>query len=330
MRCAMVASGTRYASAICRVVSPPTARSVSATAEAGVSDGWAHRKYSCRVSSESGPCREQAPAPPRPVLPAPAGRPPTARRRDAAARRRSPASLGGPPEASWARSGSPRPEHPGRHPPPPRSRRRDDGGCRSRRGPAPAAALRSLDRRRLIGPERTQLEPLLNRLAACPGGSRQLSGELEGPLVGVDVDGHPARDQVLEIGGGSGRHRRLARTVGAHERALGGQSLGVDVLSGLLQPVSEFLHVADMGVELLRVHGRFVGSGGSAPVLLEKQVLGHRSLLRVMRSIMTACTPRTEPLLRSRHPTPASRIHSHPCSARWLTPAGSAGAAAPR
>src|SRR5690625_4092931 len=96
MRCAMVASGTRYASAICRVVSPPTARSVSATAEAGVSDGWAHRKYSCRVSSESGPCREQAPAPPRPVLPAPAGRPPTARRRDAAARRRSPASLGVP------------------------------------------------------------------------------------------------------------------------------------------------------------------------------------------------------------------------------------------
>ena len=51
MRCAIVDSGTRYASAICRVVSPPTARSVSATADAGVSVGWAHRKYSCRVSS---------------------------------------------------------------------------------------------------------------------------------------------------------------------------------------------------------------------------------------------------------------------------------------
>jgi hypothetical protein len=35
IRWAIVASGTRYASAICRVVSPPTARSVSATADAG-------------------------------------------------------------------------------------------------------------------------------------------------------------------------------------------------------------------------------------------------------------------------------------------------------
>src|SRR4051812_33630685 len=41
MRCAMVASGTRYASAIWRVVSPPTARRVSATADDGVRDGWA-------------------------------------------------------------------------------------------------------------------------------------------------------------------------------------------------------------------------------------------------------------------------------------------------
>ena len=44
MRCAIVASGTRYAWAIWRVVSPPTARRVSATADDGVSDGWAHRK----------------------------------------------------------------------------------------------------------------------------------------------------------------------------------------------------------------------------------------------------------------------------------------------
>ena len=39
IRCAMVASGTRYASAICRVVRPPTARSVNATADAGLSAG---------------------------------------------------------------------------------------------------------------------------------------------------------------------------------------------------------------------------------------------------------------------------------------------------
>src|SRR5699024_1274347 len=128
---------------------------------------------------------------------------------------------------------------------------------------------------------------------------------------------------------GSVGHRRFARTVGAHERALGGQRLGVDVLPGLLQPVSEFLHVADMGVELLRVHRRFVGSGGSAPVMLEKQVFGYRSVLRVMWSFMSACTPWTVLLLGSRHPTAASRVRSHPCSVCCLTPAGSAGSAVP-
>jgi hypothetical protein len=39
MRCPMVASGTRKAFAISAVVSPPTARKVSAIAEAGVSAG---------------------------------------------------------------------------------------------------------------------------------------------------------------------------------------------------------------------------------------------------------------------------------------------------
>ena len=44
IRCAMVASGTRKALAISAVVRPPTARSVSAMAEAGVSAGWQHMK----------------------------------------------------------------------------------------------------------------------------------------------------------------------------------------------------------------------------------------------------------------------------------------------
>ena len=41
MRCAMVASGTRYARAISAVVSPPTARRVSAICAAAVSCGMA-------------------------------------------------------------------------------------------------------------------------------------------------------------------------------------------------------------------------------------------------------------------------------------------------
>src|SRR5437667_8504394 len=48
MRCAMVASGTRNAFAISAVVNPPTARSVSAIAEAGVRAGWQHMNSSSR------------------------------------------------------------------------------------------------------------------------------------------------------------------------------------------------------------------------------------------------------------------------------------------
>ena len=51
MRCAIVASGTRNAAAISAVVSPPTARSVSASCDGGESDGWQHRNSSVSVSS---------------------------------------------------------------------------------------------------------------------------------------------------------------------------------------------------------------------------------------------------------------------------------------
>ena len=44
IRCAIVASGTRNALAISAVVRPPTARSVSAIADGGVSAGWQHMK----------------------------------------------------------------------------------------------------------------------------------------------------------------------------------------------------------------------------------------------------------------------------------------------
>src|SRR5580692_2526276 len=53
IRCAIVASGTRNALAISAVVSPPTARSVSAIAEDKVNAGWQHMKRRTSVSSSS-------------------------------------------------------------------------------------------------------------------------------------------------------------------------------------------------------------------------------------------------------------------------------------
>ena len=53
MRCAIVASSTMNALAISAVVSPPTARSVRAIAEAGVSAGWQHMNSTVNVSSSS-------------------------------------------------------------------------------------------------------------------------------------------------------------------------------------------------------------------------------------------------------------------------------------
>ena len=53
IRCAIVASGTRNARAISAVVRPPTARSVSAIADAGDSAGWQHMNSRSSVSSRS-------------------------------------------------------------------------------------------------------------------------------------------------------------------------------------------------------------------------------------------------------------------------------------
>jgi hypothetical protein len=50
MRWAIVASGTRNACAISAVVRPPTARNVSAIAEARVNAGWQHMKGRTRSS----------------------------------------------------------------------------------------------------------------------------------------------------------------------------------------------------------------------------------------------------------------------------------------
>ena len=53
IRWAMVASGTRKARAISAVFRPPTARRVSAMADAGVSAGWQHMNSRMSVSSPS-------------------------------------------------------------------------------------------------------------------------------------------------------------------------------------------------------------------------------------------------------------------------------------
>ena len=53
IRCAIVASGTRNAFAISAVVRPPTARSVSAIADADDSAGWQHMNSRTSVSSGS-------------------------------------------------------------------------------------------------------------------------------------------------------------------------------------------------------------------------------------------------------------------------------------
>jgi hypothetical protein len=51
IRCAMVDSSTRNALAISAVVSPPTARSVNAIAEASVRAGWQDMNTTNSVSS---------------------------------------------------------------------------------------------------------------------------------------------------------------------------------------------------------------------------------------------------------------------------------------
>jgi hypothetical protein len=50
----MVGSGTMNARAISAVFNPPTARSVRAICDMGVSEGWQHRKNKVSVSSVAG------------------------------------------------------------------------------------------------------------------------------------------------------------------------------------------------------------------------------------------------------------------------------------
>src|SRR5215213_2172982 len=54
------------------------------------------------------------------------------------------------------------------------------------------------DGRRLVH-EGPHLEPLVDRLAVGARCGRELTGELDRPLVAVDVDDHPPGDEVLRL-----------------------------------------------------------------------------------------------------------------------------------
>src|SRR5690606_11246262 len=164
---------------------------------------------------------------------------------------------------------------------------------------------RSLRGGRVRGQERPYFQPFVDRLAARAGGGGQFGGEFERPLVAVDVDHHPAGDEVLGLRERAVGDRRPALAVVADERALRGERLAVDVLAGALQPVGEVLHVLQVGGQLLGrplVHRHVVDRRGRASVVLEQQVLGHDVLLVAARPIVAVFTAGTEPLAHSRHP----------------------------
>ena len=98
-----------------------------------------------------------------------------------------------------------------------------------------------------LGQEGPDLQPLVDRLAAGPGCGRQLTGELDRPLVAVDVDHHPARDQVLRLGERAVGHRRAPLAVGADPHAVGRQRLAVDELAAALEPGGEVVHELGCG-----------------------------------------------------------------------------------
>ena len=129
---------------------------------------------------------------------------------------------------------------------------RDDGPCSRALVDRGSTAGHSVTVGRLAV-ERAQLEPLVDRLAAGPRRRRQLPGQLERPLVAVDVDDHPAGDQVLGLGERAVGDRRPALAVVADPRAVHRQRLAVDELAGAPRSRSaKSCHVLDVRRDLLR------------------------------------------------------------------------------
>src|SRR5690625_2239509 len=315
MRWAIVASGTRWAAAICRVVSPPTARRVSATAEAGVRAGCAQRKYSSRVSSVADPSGAGGSSA---VCSSRRRRASLARTRSRNLRHATVTNQAFGSRGGWSgqvRSASTSPSwtasSAAAKSAPRRTRAPITSGTRERSRSSSITA--SGGGVRCLVQERAQLEPLTDWLATGPRRGGELTGDLESPVVAVHVDHHPARDQVLRLGERAVGHRRLALAVEPDERAFRGERLGVDVLSGRLQLVGEVVHVPHVRIPLLGrplLHRDVVGGGGCPAVVLEQQVLGHRSSPSVGAARPAAFTQGTEPGTGSRHRRGRIRVTS--------------------
>ena len=79
----------------------------------------------------------------------------------------------------------------------------------------------------------------MDRLAAGAGSGRQLAGDLDRAVPGLDVDDHPAGDEVLRLGERAVDDRGAPLAVVKNERAVGRQRLTVDVLAGALEAGGE-------------------------------------------------------------------------------------------
>src|SRR6185437_12222528 len=148
---------------------------------------------------------------------------------------------------------------------------------RSPQAQAREPATRSLGYRRRLGQKRSHLKPLVDRLATDPGSGGEFASQLDCPIPRLDVDDHPACDEVLGLREWSIGHWWAALAVIAHERAVGRQGLSVDELTSLLQAGCEVPHVLDVRIDLLRrppVHRYHLDSWRRATsVMLEQQVL---------------------------------------------------------
>ena len=290
IRWAIVASGTRYASAICRVVSPPTARSVSATA-----DGRRQRRVAAPEQEQQRVVALLGRAWSRLLVQR------SSRARRADSERRASTSLrqatvisharglSGWSSGQWAR---PRATPPGRRPRPPRSRRR---GGRGRRGPAgrgrapaPRHGLSRHGSERSPGRSSRKGRTSIHSYSGSPprpgAEDRNAAASWARSTLSTSITIQPAIRSLVSANGPSVTGA-LALAVEAHERALGRERLRVDELAALAQGVGHVVHERDVVVDLLRrplVHRRAeLGvRGRAAAVVLEQQVLRHDCLLR--------------------------------------------------
>src|SRR4029078_524651 len=95
---------------------------------------------------------------------------------------------------------------------------------------------------RTYASEGTHLEPFMDRFSTRAGRGGQLAGQLERAVVAVDVDNHPAGDQILGFRERAVGDRRRPFAVVADEGALRRERLIVDVLTGFFEMSGEIPH----------------------------------------------------------------------------------------